>query len=727
MLRWNSSLLTMKKMMNKEERYMDDCVFEAYVTNLGKYNEGALVGEWVKFPTTPEEMQEVFKRIGINAQYEEYFITDYDMDIHGLYDQLGEYESLDKLNYLAGRLDEMSLYERKCFDAILESGLDIPGDGLVAYINLTYNLDKYEIYSGIMDEADLGRYWVEEGGYDTKAMGVLADYIDYEAFGRDIQMNENGMFTDAGYVRDNESSWDEYFNGELDDIPDEYRLGSALEEARSASKEQVIEAIEAAGYHYDELESSEDQLRFMGEGGTIMEMESWREAEDWLEGMVFDDPAVSDRVEGILHPERMPEEQMNAAPVPEKDSEITVLVVEPMKEPYEKTIPSGLSSLQNEVGGMIQVVYPFEDPVGLICNDEGKINGMELNRALRTEEGEIYDIVAGTFLVAGLTEDNFGSLTPEQLETYSKLYQKPEIFAQIGGEIVAIPVSPEKEPVQENTFTIYQLKDSPETRDYRFVSMKQLKRQDLEVKPENYDQVYSGKLSSTDTLDSIYERFNLQHPDDFRGHSLSVSDVVVLHENGKDTAHYVDSFGFTEIPDFLQHDMALVDEKTSGLAVEGHFGTWHTIEKVQVDGKDYFLMEHDEFGDEAAGVVVDSNGRLMAEDVTCGIEPSVVAAIRETEADLAAQAPTLDVPQEAGAKDQMQRNHLAKVEEMVEDDYGMIDGIINNGSKAQEEEKSEGKKPSVMEKLQEKKAEVEKADKAAPEVKRPKSKDIDLS
>ena len=71
MLRWNSSLLTMKKMMNKEERYMDDCVFEAYVTNLGKYNEGALVGEWVKFPTTPEEMQEVFKRIGINAQYED--------------------------------------------------------------------------------------------------------------------------------------------------------------------------------------------------------------------------------------------------------------------------------------------------------------------------------------------------------------------------------------------------------------------------------------------------------------------------------------------------------------------------------------------------------------------------------------------------------------------------------------------------------------------------------
>jgi hypothetical protein len=129
----------------------------------------------------------------------------------------------------------------------------------------------------------------------------------------------------------------------------------------------------------------------------------------------------------------------------------------------------------------------------------------------------------------------------------------------------------------------------------------------------------------------------------------------------------------------------------------------------------------------AAGVVVDSNGRLMAEDVTCGIEPSVVAAIRETEADLAAQAPTLVVPQEAGAKDQMQRNHLAKVEEMVEDDYGMIDGSSTTALKHRRKKSPKAKKPSVKEKLQEKKAEVEKADKAVSEVKRPKSKDIYLS
>ena len=84
---------------------MEDSV-EAFVTNLGKYNEGSLVGEWVKFPTTNEELKAVFERIGIGSTdkfgqpYEEWFITDYECPIHSVYDMFGEYESLDKLNYL---------------------------------------------------------------------------------------------------------------------------------------------------------------------------------------------------------------------------------------------------------------------------------------------------------------------------------------------------------------------------------------------------------------------------------------------------------------------------------------------------------------------------------------------------------------------------------------------------------------------------------------------------
>ena len=85
--------------------------FEAFVTNLGKYNEGELVGEWVKFPTTQEEMQKVLERIGIGSAddfgqpYEEIFITDYECPVYGMSNLLGEYESLDKLNYLAALID----------------------------------------------------------------------------------------------------------------------------------------------------------------------------------------------------------------------------------------------------------------------------------------------------------------------------------------------------------------------------------------------------------------------------------------------------------------------------------------------------------------------------------------------------------------------------------------------------------------------------------------------
>lgn len=120
--------------------------FEAFVTNLGKYNEGALVGEWVKFPTTQEEMQKVFERIGIGSKdefgqvYEELFITDYECPLHGVYDMLGEYESLDKLNYLAGRLEELDKWDQEKLVAIMDSGCDEVGD-IDDLINLTYNLD----------------------------------------------------------------------------------------------------------------------------------------------------------------------------------------------------------------------------------------------------------------------------------------------------------------------------------------------------------------------------------------------------------------------------------------------------------------------------------------------------------------------------------------------------------------------------------------------------------
>lgn len=103
---------------------------------------------------------------------------------------------------------------------------------------------------------------------------------------------------------------------------------------------------------------------------------------------------------------------------------MTVLLVKPGMEPEVVDIDSGLESLQEAVGGDIAATYPYEDPVAIICNDNGKIMNLPWNRALRDENGEIYDIIAGNFLIVGLTEEDFGSLSDELIEKYRSLFKK---------------------------------------------------------------------------------------------------------------------------------------------------------------------------------------------------------------------------------------------------------------------------------------------------------------
>ena len=142
---------------------------------------------------------------------------------------------------------------------------------------------------------------------------------ELQRYGRDIAMDEQGRFTDEGYVRVASERWDRQFDGELDDIPDEYRI--------------------------------------TGSGGAT-----------------------------------------------ERDSTIAVLIVEPGKEPYVKEIDSGLESLQHEVGGYIEAIYPYEDPVALVCNEEGKLEGLPLNRALRDEDGDIYSFLKLRNAAAAISE-----------------------------------------------------------------------------------------------------------------------------------------------------------------------------------------------------------------------------------------------------------------------------------------------------------------------------------
>ena len=134
---------------------------------------------------------------------------------------------------------------------------------------------------------------------------------------------------------------------------------------------------------------------------------------------------------------------------------MTVLVVEPEKPPYIKEINPGLESLQAEVDGYIEAIYPYEDSVAVICNEEGKLNGLPLNRALRDEDGRPYDILAGTFIVTGLGEEDFCSLTQEQCDKFSKQFQTPEMFLKINGKLIVLPMDPppEKKPSVKEKLT----------------------------------------------------------------------------------------------------------------------------------------------------------------------------------------------------------------------------------------------------------------------------------
>ena len=120
-----------------------------------------------------------------------------------------------------------------------------------------------------------------------------------------------------------------------------------------------------------------------------------------------------------------------------------VLLVQPKKAPERIQIANELSALQEAVGGYIEAVYPFREPVALICNEEGKLQGLAMNRYLCTEEGEIYDVIAGDFLVVGLSEYDFCSLTPELMQQFEERFHTPELFMQMGRGIMVLPMPEE--------------------------------------------------------------------------------------------------------------------------------------------------------------------------------------------------------------------------------------------------------------------------------------------
>ena len=599
--------------------YNKDYPFAAFITNLGKYNEGELVGEWVKFPTTAEEMKEVFKRIGIGQRddfgqpYEEWFITDYDCYVDGLYSKLGEYENLDELNYLASKLDEMSESEYAQFQAGMEMG-DHCGS-LQEIINLTENLDCYEVYPHIEDYDDLGRYYIDE----LEVMQVpehLQNYIDYEAYGRDVAMDENGSFTDQGYVRDTGDRFCEYYDGERGSIPDEYRVMTFQDDLPEEEKSEWAMDI---AFDMDEFFRQNDPQ------------------------YAAEHPEAHAAKEALY-------ENLMAGRISALDERLAAL-----GQTQEDYLPSEIEKFKDATG--YEEFLDF-DPA-------------EVKAAL---------------------EDPNRSRVDEMLAAAEKAEREyaaeAAAYVQTPAAIVEQARAAQGEPV--GSFSIYQLKGGNETLDYRFEPLDSIHRNGLSVKPENYELVYEAPLTEKDNLESIYTRFNVDRPADFTGHSLSVSDIVVLHQNGKDTAHYCDRAGFSEVPEFLQPAQKSLDITERIQTPRGSFYLCGmTREQMEADGYGFHHASED------GKYLIMANG-------------TQAYAVR-------ADAPEKDNP-------------LRTAEMTLEDDYGMIDGVINNGRRGEELEKAREhaertqpeKKPSIRERLAAAKQECAKQQpRSAPEKKPP--------
>ena len=598
-----------------------DYPFAAFITNLGKYNEGELVGEWVKFPTTAEELKEVFKRIGIGQKddfgqpYEEWFITDYDCYVDGLYSKLGEYENLDELNYLASKLDEMSESEYAQFQAGMEMG-DHCGS-LQEIINLTENLDCYEVYPDIHDYDDLGRYYIEELDV-MKVPEHLQNYIDYEAYGRDVALEENGTFTDQGYVRDTGDSFHEYYDGERGSIPDEYRVMTFQDDLPEEEKSEWAMDI----------------------------------AFDMDEFFRQNDPQYA-----AEHPEA------HAA----------------KEEIYESLMAGRISALDEKLAALGQTqedylpseIEKFKDATGY-------------EEFLDFDPAEVKTVL----------ENPDKSRIDEMLAFAEKAER--EYMAEAAGYVqTPADIAEQAQAVPRDTFSIYQLKPGDTTRDYRFEPLDAIRNNGLSVKPENYELVYTAPLTEQDSLESIYTRFNIDHPADFKGHSLSVSDIVVLHQDGKDTAHYCDRFGFSQVPEFLQPERAAEvtiptpDQMATRERISTPRGSFcvTNMTREQMEAAGYGVYHQ---SDDGKYLIMGNGTRAFA---------------------VLAEQPEKDNP-------------LRTAEMTLEDDYGMIVGVINNGRRGEELEKvqehaerTKPEKPSIRERLEDAKREC--AGHKPPEGKKP--------
>ncbi len=307
----------------------------------------------------------------------------------------------------------------------------------------------------------------------------------------------------------------------------------------------------------------------------------------------------------------------------------------------------------------------------------------------------------------------------------------------------------------ENQFEVYQMKQTPETRQIRFRSYQTLLEKGIRIRQEDYGRVYAGVLYPQDTPEGVKERLGRQPPRSFSGHSVSVSDVLVFYREGMVISYYVEKNGFTVIENFISEGSGssgtAVSIDTTNFKIEGKAGSWLAFDSIRLEGQEFFLMEHETYGKEAAWVVVDGAGKLAVDNVRNGFDKEVREKLEEylrpsqSEAEGRCreenrQQPELlepseperpqiyqeepePHPKETGTDtprlDNWQKHmengeYLRSAEISGEQNYNLIDGRKNNGYKSasavnsmQPKKKPQGR-PSVLAKLHKKQAEIAK-------------------
>lgn len=670
--------------------------FSVLIQNRTEFENGNPAGVWLSLPATREELAEAMKALHITANNpQDFFLNGYSTEAGRRVEIPFEWvreADIDKLNFLAARLEEMTPAQLDKINAFMQT--DFKLDSLDKLIDYTYNTDYFVYIPEVYTRSDLGDYYLNESGMVQMPEEWKAG-IDKEDFGSNAALCENGRFTDYGYILKSGDGWKEVYAGK--EVPEQYRImhypqpehtsenkidydaAVSATSPPSVQKSVPVHPLELTATKpgeklkeiTDKLEQGIQDLfesdRFKNYLNVMSKFHNYSFSNTILIAMQKPDATfvagynswknsfqrqVLKGEKGIKviapSPYKVKREMEKIDPKTQKP--IMGKDGKPMTEEVEVTIPAfkvvsvfdisqtegrelptiGVDELTGNVEKYPQFFKAVEQaspvPVGFekieggahgyyhledkrIAVNEGmselqnlktliheishaKLHDVDLNAPAeqqadrvdrRTREVQAESIAYTVCQHYGLDTSDYSFAYVAGWSSGRELAELTKTVEQEKGAL------PEKETAADkDTYTIYQLKDNTPV-DYHFRPLDELQAKGLTVTMTNYEAVYTAPIEPGTGLEDIYTRFNIDHPEDFKGHSLSVSDVVVLHQNGQDTAHYVDSYGFQKVPEFTQPENYLkaAEQSTEQNAnmIDGQINNTPSVDELEAKVK----------------------------------------------------------------------------------------------------------------------------------------------